>query len=297
MDVTSYKRSTPFHLGSQMFNAEVSVGNVIAVGAVLISAAGVIATLAKERALKTKELADKVRQSAALIAAKLDRWKQLGVHSFNLLQAAATDADGLLVEKDDQILTRDFFWKEVVSAQSDLVRRVLEEEIEIAYSDLFGYDPKVHELYTEAIKSLREIQRLIFIQVLNRTQSEILEVSRGSRGKFMSAQLGNRLRYRLAESQELLEGAMELIVGKFRIMMSTLICSPDEVLVKRSFRLPDVGSFPTLEELRETIHVSKVSSAERCSMIFSGTRRSPLGPMVLDPWARPRDQEDEDSES
>ncbi len=75
-----------------MFNTEITVGNLVAAGAAMISALAIIATFAKDRALRKKELADRVRQSASLVAAKLDRWKQLALQTFDQLQGAATDA-------------------------------------------------------------------------------------------------------------------------------------------------------------------------------------------------------------
>jgi asparagine synthetase A len=65
-----------------MFNAQVHVADLVAVGAALIAAVAILAALAKDRALRKKEIVDRVRQSAALVIAKLDRWKQVALQAF-----------------------------------------------------------------------------------------------------------------------------------------------------------------------------------------------------------------------
>ena len=78
-----------------MFNPEFSVGDILTAMAVLVSAIGILAELRKDRLLRRKELADRVRRSAGLIVAKADRWKQLSLHFFDELQSIITDADVL----------------------------------------------------------------------------------------------------------------------------------------------------------------------------------------------------------
>jgi hypothetical protein len=267
-----------------MFNSEITVGNLVAVVAAAISAAAVIATLSKERALRKKELADRVRQSASLVAAKLDRWKQLALQTFDQLQAAATDADGHLVASNDEIQTRDQFWKQVVSAQASLAKAVLDEEIEVAYSNLFGYDPKVHSLFTMAVSRLRQVESLVFLQLLNRTQHEILTVRRSAEQRLLSAQLGNRLRYCLAESRHLLEAHMESVIQSFRTAMSTLVSASDDALVNRTIAIPSPDSLPAPELLLSAIYSVPSDDARSCKRILADTRLSELGSTMFEPW-------------
>ena len=62
-----------------MDTATVTIGDLLTAFAVLISAAGILIELRKDRILRQKELADRVRRSAGLVAAKADRWRQLSV--------------------------------------------------------------------------------------------------------------------------------------------------------------------------------------------------------------------------
>jgi hypothetical protein len=268
-----------------MFNSEVSVGNLVAIAAALISAIAVLASLTKERVLRKKELADQVRRSAALVVAKLDRWKQIASQSFDQLEMAATEADGLIVSKCDEVTTRDFFWKQVVAAQASLAKSILEEEIEVAYSNLYGYDPRIHELFTVAVARLRQISGLVFLQVLNRTQNDILTVRASSKQQIvLSAQLGNKLRRSLAQSRSVLEEHMESVLTEFRKGMTAIVCASDDALVRRSIAIPLPSILPSFDSLQQHIYSVPADDLKSCHAIFESSQSSKFGSATLHPW-------------
>lgn len=267
-----------------MLNPEVTVGNLIAVGAALISAAAVLAALAKERALRKKELADRTRQATSLVVAKLDRWKQVALQAFDQLQAAATDADGHMVAGCNEVSTRDRFWKEVVATQAGLAKAVLDEEIEVAYSGLFGYDPRIHELFTCAVARLRHIESIVFLQVLNRTQNDILTLKQDLGQEVpQSAQLGNRLRRTLAASRGLLEGHMEEVLEAFRRGMLPIVSATDDDLVERRVAVPPPTILPAMPVLEAQIYGATRDDMRECKAIWSDTREL-FGKRALEPW-------------
>jgi hypothetical protein len=267
-----------------MFNTEVTVGNLVAVGAAIISAVAILAALAKERALRKKELADRVRQSTALVVAKLDRWKQIALQTFDQLQMAATEADGQLIAGGDDIATRDSFWKQVVTTQASLAKSVLDEEIEVAYSNLFGYDPRIHDLFTGAVLRLRHIESFVFLQVLNRTQNDILNVRADGSDELVSAKLGNRLRYTLAESRCLLEESMEAVLAEFRKGMLPIIRASDDDLVHRKIAIPASTILPGLASLQDGVYPAATEDRRACKAIFDSSRNSRFGSGVVEPW-------------
>lgn len=232
-----------------MFNAEVTVGNLITACAVLVSAAGVLMALYKEQALRKKELADRVRTASGLVIAKLDRWKQLTLQLFGDLQSAVTDADAMVVAEQDLIATRDYLWKKTVEAQASVASRILDEEIEIAYSNLYGYDPRIHELFTEAVRKLKRINDAVFVGLLNRTQSDIFAMRKTESGKILSSQLGNRLRVTLASGKSVLETNMESVLDAFRTSMLPIIGASDKALAERQVSVSSPETLPELPGL------------------------------------------------
>src|SRR5438034_11513938 len=92
-----------------------SIGTLLGV---LVTFLGVLATLAglvynwrKDQLLKRKDHADKVRRAAALIIARLERWRELSIRFYEDIQPALTDADAILTKDSNIIVTRDFLWK------------------------------------------------------------------------------------------------------------------------------------------------------------------------------------------
>ena len=229
-----------------MFNVEVTVGDLITACAVLVSAASVVIALYKDQALRKKELADRVRTASALVVVKLDRWKQLSLQLFAELQSAATDADAMVVAEQDLIATRDYVWKKTVEAEASLAGRILDEEIEVAYSNLYGYDPRIHALFTEAVRKLRRINDMVFVELLNRTQKDILTMKRTDSGEILSSQLGNRLRVTLARGKSVLEKNMEMVLDAFRTGMLPIIGASDNALAEREVSVSTPEILPEL---------------------------------------------------
>lgn len=267
-----------------MFNPEITVGNIVTALAVLVSAAGILVALHKERALRKKEHADRVRQATALVVAKLDRWKQLSLQLFDELQSAVTDADAMLVANGDRIATRDYLWKKTVEAQASVARRILDEAVEVAYSNLYGYDPRIHELFTGAVLRLRRINGMVFVKVLNRTQSDILTMPKKTdSGEILSAQLGNRLRVTLARAKGVLEGNMETVLNAFREGMLPIVRASDEALAERKVAVPSPDILPDLRCLEFDILSASGDDRESCRFVFDSLGQSQTG-TIADPW-------------
>ena len=92
--------------------------------AVFVSMLGLLVSLRKDRKLKLKEYADRVRKSAALVVARADRWKHLSLSLFQDIQVAITDADIILAKERDVRRADDFFWRELFIAQRTIARKL-----------------------------------------------------------------------------------------------------------------------------------------------------------------------------
>ncbi len=286
----------PFDRNDQFltFDPEIAVGDLLTAFAILVSIAGLLIAFHKERALRKKEHADRVRQAAALVVAKLDRWKQLSLQLFDELHVAATDADAMMVDDVDetgrrkafetrQRETRDFFWKKTVEAQGQVAQRILDEEIELAYSNLYGYDPKIHKLFTGAVQRLREVDGSILVQVLNRTQADILSMEASADGKVASSQLGNRLRLTLARSKNTLDRYAEPILAAFRDGMLPIVRASDESLTERRVPVPSPDILPAAPDLKTDKFSGTSGRPYTCRFIFDSLTQSERED-ISDPW-------------
>lgn len=182
--------------------------------------------------MRRKEYADRIRSAAGTVTAKLERRKELSIYFFDTIQTLLSEADMRLVKNQDIVATRDYLWRELVSAQAASLSRISEEQLEIAYKDLYGYDPKIQELFTVAVEQLKTVERTTSKRVLYATQNEVLGF-RVIRRPFTSAQLGNTLRDLCSQIALDSDRLMSRVIASFRQEMIKLIRSKDDHIFKR----------------------------------------------------------------
>jgi hypothetical protein len=108
----------------------------------------------------------------------------------------------------------------------------MDEQIEGAYADLYGYDPRIQDLFTGVIERLRQVDALIFAALVEQTQEDILSLKQ-ARPPFTSAMLGNLLRATSTSMSLESHKHMEAIVGAFREEMVKLVRASDEEIEAR----------------------------------------------------------------
>ncbi|HKV42853.1 MAG TPA: hypothetical protein VJX67_26890 [Blastocatellia bacterium] len=204
--------------------------------AVAISALALLYSWSKDRALKKREYADRIRNAAGTVMAKLERRKELSLSFFDAIQPLLTDTDVKLVKEQDVTATRDFLWRELVAALAASGERILKEELEIAYKDLYGYDPGVQELFQRTMRGLKGIDRALYNRVLQETQEQVKMLST-SKGPFVSAVLGNQLRGICSELSDETAELTSKLLTPFRDQMTNLIVASDDDIVHRRIRI------------------------------------------------------------
>jgi|SRR4028119_118510 hypothetical protein len=253
-----------------MFEAKLTVGDLLTALAILVSAIGILAELRKDRELKRKEIADRVRRSAGLIVAKVERWMQLSRHLFNEIHPLITDADALLVKDADIVKVRDYFWRELSTLRANITKRIMEEQIEVAYSDLYGYDPRVHELFNGVVDRLRLVDDRVFIGLLQQTQEDILSQEESSQ-PFSSAALGNTLRSSGELFARRAHDLMENIIAPFRAEMARLVYASDDDIASRRMQFLPLGSLPDVPGDVAPIEITE-SERTRCDFDMAMAR-------------------------
>jgi hypothetical protein len=259
-----------------MFDPQLTVGDLITAIAVLVSAVGILVELRKDRDLRRKELADKVRRSAGLIVAKLDRWRQLSQHFFNQAHTLITDTDVLLVREQNIINARDFLWKELFALKADADKRKMDEQIEASYADLYGYDPRIHDLFAGVTERLRKIDALIFQEFVQQSQDNVLDLEE-ARKPFVTAILGNMLRRTAASFAAESDALTEEVLGPFRGEMVRLVNASDADIAARRFVVR--SSAEVLPEIPVSLQPSFFRSASGKECLFADLRVFP--PLVV----------------
>jgi hypothetical protein len=124
----------------------VEVGDILTSLSIVISVIALLTAWSKDRYLRRKEQANKVRNAAAKTLAKLERWRGLSLWIFQDIQSLFVETSEILARDFDFILARDFLWGKLNDARLKTFQRILDEEIEIAYVDLYSYHPIVRNL-------------------------------------------------------------------------------------------------------------------------------------------------------
>jgi hypothetical protein len=235
------------------FDSTVSVANLVALLAILVSLGTLLVSTRKDRKLRKTQYADQIRSAAAVLTAKLERWRDLAQGLFEEIQPAITDADVGLVKERDVVATRDKFWHDLGVVRLAVSQRIRDEQIEIAYANLYGYDSKVRDLFLTAIDRLQRIREATYLKVSDATQGDILDFHGAEPS---SAELGNKLRTTCAETAARSAHEMTKVVEPFRREMIKLIEGSDDDITRKTVVLANAKGLFT--EPIETRVVSQI---------------------------------------
>lgn len=247
------------------FDPEISIGNIITLSSVAVSVIALLIAWSKDRNLRKKEYSDRIRRSTGTVIAKLERWKEIAQNFFENIQPLITDADAMLirplpsdennVEKEKRCIdVRDFFWQQLVKARSDTLQKILDEQVEIAYIDLYGYDPRIQALFVGAILRIKLINSEIYGKLLEWTQRDTLNLANYNK-PFHSAQLGNALRATCGIFSQIQSALIGDIINSFRGEMLKLIEAKDSRIVKRKIRIANVDEiFKSVQYTEQEVH-------------------------------------------
>ena len=97
---------------------------------VVCAACTLIYTWTKDRRLRSKEYADKIRAAASLTLSRTDRCQILFKSITDEAQPTITDIDDLMVTQKDSALCRDKLWKELNNIRAKILQRFNDEELE-----------------------------------------------------------------------------------------------------------------------------------------------------------------------
>ena len=212
---------------------EVKVGDLLMIGSVLIATMSLLYSLYKDRRLRRREYADRIRKSASETLAATERWREIAIRHFADTQPILTDADGLLVKEQNIVLTRDSLWRALMALEIQTSSRVLDEKLEGAYAGLYGYDPAVHDIFSTATAKLRSGFAEAHHTLLMKTQEDVCSLEEENK-PFVSAQLGNRLRESTCEVEHSFAAFADEALTPLRHRMLALIQSNDhEIFAKQ----------------------------------------------------------------
>lgn len=144
--------------------------------------------------MRQRQQADIVRKAAATLMAKLDRWCGLSLLLLNCIDPHFVSASEALPETDFNLqVIRDNLWKELNNNRIVIQEKVMGEDIETSYVDLYAYDPEARCYFELVLTRLRDEEDIMFNSLLKRIQDSLFDFEY-SKEKYHTSQLRNRLK-------------------------------------------------------------------------------------------------------
>jgi len=209
--------------------SQISIGEILTVFVILLSAAGLGYSWYKDRELRKHEEAERVRQNAGTVTAKLERWAVLSSRYYSDIQPLLVDSSLKLAEKHELHPANDILWRGLFEAEARSSQRAIDEQVEIAYVGLYGYDPRIYDLFVAAVCQLKEKDQDFADQARVETESILVQDMR----KQDTSAISEDLRTKTASLQSNLQNEMNKTIDPFRKQMIKLIQSSDEDIVNR----------------------------------------------------------------
>ena len=211
-------------------DGEITIGNIMTILSVLISATALAYGWSKDRQLRRAEYADRIRRGASMVAAKLERWPVLVGQFFDEVQPLFLDADDPRVNEQAaedvrRALDRGLFEKRAAATQ-----RIANEQIESAWVDLYGYDPRIHHLFLSAIDRIKALDERAFGQLRDLARRSGTPASDAANGH-------DGLRADVAAPALAYERETSAVIDDFRHEVLKLITASDDQILKRRVSL------------------------------------------------------------
>lgn len=214
------------------FDWKITFGDVLTVVSILISVWTLVNSWRKDRLLRQRELADKVRAAAAKTLTKLERWEELSLALFFECQPFFVKVSEDLAKKFDIVAARDFLWRELNSVYLKIMANIRAEEIETAYADLYVYHPEARKMFHESLLHLKSEHEQAFTELLAKTQDAIMAFD-GEKKKYQTAELGNALRAAAKQVRERYSQALNQKMKTPQKFLFDLIAQSDETMLAK----------------------------------------------------------------
>jgi hypothetical protein len=209
-----------------ILNSEITIGNILTILSVLISAAALAYNWRKDRQLRRTEYADRIRHGASEVAAKLERWPLLVGQFFDDVQPLVHDVDRLHGDEQARREARMTLDRGLFERRALASARIAEERIESAWVDLYGYDPRIYELFLGAVSRIKAIDERYFAQLRDLVRTDATTDS---------------LQARVADLAQAYERETAPIIAAFRREVLKLVQADDAAILARAVPLSDAS--------------------------------------------------------
>lgn len=209
----------------------IKLGECLTVITVVLSAAALYLSLAKDRELRIHEQASRVREAAGVTLAKVDRLQVLSLSIFDDLQPLFVEVSQEFARTKSAVAARDLFWKGTNEVRLTHQHRIRDEQIETGYVVLVGFDPEVRAVFRKALQQRSDFEDRVFAALLIQGEQDIFAFEKAK--TFTPAQMGNALRETAASLRGDYESQVTTVVKPLQSLLLSVLTRADGEIVER----------------------------------------------------------------
>jgi hypothetical protein len=168
------------------------------------------------------------------VTAKIERWSPLADRYFEDIQSAIVDASEEIEATHKREPANRHLYKGLELAQAAASQRVVDEQLEVAYIELYGYVPSLQKTFDSTIREMKKLET----DAQNDTNLSLQkDLEDGETLKLpTSIEIGNVLRGDAEARRQRLRGEIEAKVAPLREQMLHLINLSDKDILDEAKR-------------------------------------------------------------
>lgn len=207
----------------------VTLGEVITIISILISAISVLITWRHEQKIQMLENATRTRIELAKTLNTVNQVTQIQLSFYDLIEEDIVEASRICIVDKENVKARDFVWERFYKHRAEIMNIISQNDWEVAYTNLLTYGISADTLYIKTIKRLKNLQENQFELLLRDFQNEILEFKPTSASQ--TAVLTDRLREIKNGFRENHRSYSEVATAELNSFCLKLISATDQFLL------------------------------------------------------------------
>jgi hypothetical protein len=215
------------------FDSQVKAGDILTSVSLFLSAFALIVSLAKDRATRVADQANKVRLAAATTLVKFDRWQNVQNSFYDELLPDFVALSQDLKKDYDVVAVRDRFWIKGVQARARVQKKVSDEQLATGYVDLLTHFPAARDKFAFAFSYAVSLAKIASSEFMAKSEQAIFQF-KGKQSTYHTASLGNAFLQEALASASRLHDKVDKEFEPVRRYLFAVIALPDDKLVNAS---------------------------------------------------------------
>jgi hypothetical protein len=225
---------------------EISLGDLLTPLSILVSLVAVLVTWQDDKESRAKQYADNIRRSCSIVSAKLERWGTLADRYFDDIQPTLISATMETAETHSVLPARRDLYRGLMEAEGKASQRIVDEQLEIAYMELYGYVPALRPPFEKIRQQITEAQKASQSRLAHDLQVKLQ--GSGLLKSSDSAVMGNELRMVVQVERNRLAKEIQQVTQPLSDNILKLITLSDEDLLDPKKRDAELAIFQNVSD-------------------------------------------------